>query len=87
MKDFAVLGDHRVKLKESEKKDEYKDFARQQKKKKKHESDNYTNCNWCARYSQQRIDKGTRGLGNKRTPSKMTALFRLARTLKRVPET
>ena len=28
--DFAVLADHRVKLKESEKKDKYLDFARRQ---------------------------------------------------------
>ena len=31
--DFAVLADHRVKLKESEKKDKYLDFAREFKKK------------------------------------------------------
>ena len=33
-----------------------------------------TNCNWSGRYSHQRIDKGTGGLGNKRTsggPSKL----------------
>ena len=32
--DFAVLVDHRVKLKESEKKDEYLDFAKELKKTK-----------------------------------------------------
>ena len=32
-----------------------------------HESDVYTNCNWCSWYSHQRINKGTGGLGNKRT--------------------
>ena len=32
IKDFAAPADHRVKLKESEKKDKYKDLARQQKK-------------------------------------------------------
>ena len=31
------------------------------------ESDGDTNFNWYARYSHQRIDKGTGGLGNKRT--------------------
>ena len=33
--DFAVLADHRVELKESEKKDEYKEFAREPPPKKK----------------------------------------------------
>ena len=32
-----------------------------------HESVVYTNCNWCSWYSHQRINKGTVGLGNKRT--------------------
>ena len=32
-----------------------------------HESDGYSNCNWCTWYSHQRIDKETGGLGNKRT--------------------
>ena len=32
-----------------------------------HESDNYTNRNWCFWYSHQRINKGTGGLGKKRT--------------------
>ena len=32
-----------------------------------HESDGDTNCNWCTRFSHQRIDKGTGGFGNKRT--------------------
>ena len=32
-----------------------------------HESEGYTNCNCCSWYSHQRIDKRTRGLGNKRT--------------------
>ena len=32
-----------------------------------HESDDYTNCNWCSGYSHRRIDAKTRGLGNKRT--------------------
>ena len=29
-----------------------------------HESDNYTNCNWCSWYSHQRIGTRTGGLGN-----------------------
>ena len=32
-----------------------------------HEGDSDTNCNWCARYSYQRINTWTGGLGNKRT--------------------
>ena len=31
-----------------------------------HESDDHANCNWCARYSHQRIGKKTEVLGNKR---------------------
>ena len=55
----------RVKLKESEKKDKYFDFARELKKTVEHENDDY--CNWCSWYSHQRIDTRTGGLGNKRT--------------------
>ena len=49
---FAVLPDHRVKLKESTKKDKYLDLARELKKKKivEHETDDYTDCNWCPCY-------------------------------------
>ena len=45
--DFAVPDDHRIKLKECEKKDKYLDFARELNKTVEHESDNYTNCDWC----------------------------------------
>ena len=31
-----------------------------------HESDVYTNCNWCSWYSHRGIIKGTGGLANKR---------------------
>ena len=48
---FAVPGDHRIKLKENEKKDKYFDLAREIKKNTKHEGDNYTNCDWCLWYS------------------------------------
>ena len=61
--DFAFLADHRVKLKENEKKDKYLNLAREL----KHESDDYTNCNWCPYYNHKGINKGTGGLGNKRT--------------------
>ena len=52
-----------VKLKESEKRDKYLDLARK-KKTVEHESDNYTNCNWCSWYSHQRIGTKTGGFGN-----------------------
>ena len=45
--DFAVPADHRIKLKECEKKDKYIDLARELKKTVEHADDNYTNCNWC----------------------------------------
>ena len=49
--DFAVLVDHRIKLKECEKKDKYLDLAKELKKTMKHEGDNYTNCDWCFWFS------------------------------------
>ena len=57
----------RVKLKESEKKNKYLDLARGLKKTVLHESDVYTNYNWCSSNSHQRISKRTRGLENNRT--------------------
>ena len=45
--DFDVPTDHRIKLKECEKKDKYLDLARELKKTMEHEGDMYTNCNWC----------------------------------------
>ena len=41
--DFAVLGDHRIKIKEREKRYEYLDLAREL---KKHLGVGDTNCNW-----------------------------------------
>ena len=58
MVDFTILADHRVKLKESKKKDKYLDLARELKKNMKHENDGDTNCNWCPWYSDQRIGTG-----------------------------
>ena len=65
--DFAVPAVCRVKLKESKRR--IIDLAKELKKKQtvKHESDVYTNRNWCFWYSHQRIIKGTGGLGNKRS--------------------
>ena len=65
--DFAVPADHRVKLKENERKNKYLDIARELKKTIEHGSGGDTNCNRCTWYSHQRIDNGTRGLRNKRT--------------------
>ena len=44
--DFVVPADHRIKLKEYQKKDKYLDLARELKKTVEHEGDNYTNCDW-----------------------------------------
>ena len=41
--DFAVSVDHRIKLKECEKKDKYLDLVWELKKTVEHEGDNYTN--------------------------------------------
>ena len=64
--DFAFLANHRVKLKESEKRTKYLDLTREMKKTMEQENDSDTNCNWCTRYSHQKISTGTVGLGNKR---------------------
>ena len=44
---FAVLADHREKLKESKKKYKYLDLAWELEKTVEYESDDYNNCNWC----------------------------------------
>ena len=49
--DLAVPADHRIKLKESEKKDKYLDLAGELKKPMEHEGDDYINRDWCVRYS------------------------------------
>ena len=46
--DFEVPVDHRVKLKENEKNDNYLDLFRELKKTVEHQSDDNTNCNWCS---------------------------------------
>ena len=45
--DFAFLADHRIKLKEFEKRDKYLNLARELKKTMEHEGDNYTKYEWC----------------------------------------
>ena len=62
--DFVVPADHRIKLKEREKKDKYLDLARELKKKTiELEGDDYTNRDWYFWYSHQKIIKGTGGFG------------------------
>ena len=65
--DFAAPADHRIKLKESKKKDKYLDFVRDLKELWNIKSYVYTNCNWSSWYSHRRINNGTGGRGNKRT--------------------
>ena len=45
--DFVIPADHRIKLKEYEKRDKYLDLARELKKTVEHEGDDCTYCNWC----------------------------------------
>ena len=63
MSTLLFPADHRIKLKEFEKRDKYLDLARELKKTVEHAGDNYTNCNWCVWNSYKRITKGTEGLG------------------------
>ena len=62
--DFAVTADHKIKLKESEKKDKYLDLVRELKKTMEHESDDYTNRDSGIRYSKYRTNKRNGGLGS-----------------------
>ena len=45
--DFAALADHRINLKECEKKDKYLDLARELKKLCNMKVTIFTNCDWC----------------------------------------
>ena len=49
--DFAVPADHRINLKDGEKKDKYLDLARELKKAVEHESNDCANCDWCVRHN------------------------------------
>ena len=49
--DFTVPVDHRINLKESEKKDKYLDLARELKKPVEHESNDCVNCDRCVRHN------------------------------------
>ena len=65
--DYAVPADHRVRLKESEKKDKYQDFAWELKETMENESNGDIICSWCSWYSYQMISTGTGEYGNKKT--------------------
>ena len=66
--DFAILVDHRVKINESEKRDNFMDLAREQKKKPvEYKGDRDTNCNLCDWNGPQKLVKGVGTIGNKRT--------------------
>ena len=84
--DFAVLADHRIKLKESEKKDKY--LGRELKKTMEHKGDNYTNRDWCFSVTKGLLN-GLEDLevGGRVEAIQSTASLRTARILRRVPET
>ena len=66
--DIAISADHRIKFKESEKRDMYLDLAREIKKNPmKHKGDGDTSCNWSTRNNTQRIGKGAGKLRKRRT--------------------
>ena len=66
--EFDVPADHRIKLKEREKKNKYLDFAWELKKLEHVTfSPIIINCNWWTWYSHQRTAIGTGRLGNKMT--------------------
>ena len=56
---FTVLANHRVKIKESEKRDNYLDLARDLKKyTMEQEADSDTNFNWCTQKNLQSLAMG-----------------------------
>ena len=64
--DLSILTDHRLKLKENEKRDKYADLARELHKTMKHKDDGDTNCNWCTWNNPERIGNRTERHGKKR---------------------
>ena len=63
---LSVLADHKVKLKKTKTKISNRTLLGNLEKTMEHESDGDTNCNWCTRYSHQRIGTRTRRLVNKK---------------------
>ena len=57
-----VSPDHRVNIKESEKRDKNIDLVNEQKKTMEYECNGDSNCNWCARNNFERIGKRTKNL-------------------------
>ena len=88
--DFAVPADHRIELKECEKKDKYLDLARELKKTMKHAGDNYADCDWCIWYSNYNNNLSKRQedleVGRRVETIQTTASLRTARILRRVLE-
>ena len=64
--DFTLLTDHRIKLKESEKRDKYLDLTRGLKT-IEHEGGDDINCNWCTLEQSPGVWFGEWRIGNKRT--------------------
>ena len=65
---LAILADNGVKIKESKKRDKYRDISRELKKTTiEHEGDRDISCNWCARNNLPRFGKGTGRLRIQRT--------------------
>ena len=86
--DSAVPADHRIKLKESEKRISTSTLLGIEKT-MEHAGDNYNNRDWCFWYIPQRIIKGTGGLDNRRTSEDIqaTTLLRTVRILIKVSRT
>ena len=85
--DFDILADHRVKLKESEKRDKYLDLVRElEKKPMEYKSDRDTNCGWYSRYSHQCLVQGLKDFEIRGWIETIltTALLKSARILRRV---
>ena len=64
--DFAVLEDHKVRIKESEKTGKYLDLAKELKKTVESTSDGDTIRSWCTWNGPQRFGKGTGSIQNQR---------------------
>ena len=62
-----MLSDFSVKIKESEKRDEQLDQAKELKKSMEHEGDGNTSRNWCARNPLLSLRKGTGRYRNRKT--------------------
>ena len=68
--DFAVQADHRVKIKENEKKRQILRSCQRTKKVTEHEGNGDTNCNLSTWNDHQRLNKRAGGVGNRR-PSRV----------------